>query len=121
MHSLDLNERAVGLSKDSSTSYKLEFPRVEPRQRWQVDVLAYRNNTTAPSRIDIYKQGHGYNHYLGQTRPGVGGYIYLFDRTFWVAEGETLTLEFFGGGATDDMEAWVTGLKWVLSQGGSSP
>ena len=113
MNSLDLNERAVGAGKDASTSFALKFPRLKPGERWEVHYLSFRDATSDPSRADIYKEGQGYNHFLGQKQPMVAGYIYTLDEPFWVGEGETLVVEFFGGGSSDDLEAWVTGTQWV--------
>ena len=113
MNGLDLNERAGQTTGDASTAYVLKFERVKTGERWEVDVLAFRDNTTSPSRIDVYKEGHGYNHYVGQVQPAVKGYVYTLDRKFWVGPGETLVVEFRGGGSADDMEAWITGTQWV--------
>jgi len=114
-----LQERAKKASVDASTSYALEFDQVEVGERWQVENLCVRANTTSPSRIDVYIAGGGWNHFVGQVQPAVKGFVYTLPRPFWVGEGRKLSILFVGGGATDELEAWATGLKWVnLAQGG---
>ena len=115
MDELGLSERAGPEKGDASSRYALKFRRLEPGEAWEVSYLAFRNATSDPASIDIYKDGHGYNHYLAQKQPAVSGYIYFLDEPFWVSEGETLVVEFVGGGSSDDLEAWATGTKKVRS------
>ena len=110
---LPLQERAKTSSGDASSSYKLEFEPVKVGERWEVENLSFRDNTSSPSRIDCYIKGGGWDHFVGQKQPAVAGYVYTLDRPFWVGEDRTLVVEFFGGGATDAMEAWATGKKGI--------
>lgn len=112
MDELVLLERAGPETGDASTRYALKFRRLEPGENWKVHYLAFRDNTSGPTSIDIYLDGHGYNHYLAQKQPAVNGYIYFLDVPFRVSEGETLVVEFVGGGSSDVVEAWATGQKW---------
>ncbi len=118
MPTINLSERAAQPSADCSTSYPLQFARVQPGHVWHVTDLSFRDKTSSPSRVDVYKLGHGYNHYLWQEAPAVANDIYTCEREFWVAEGETLVVEFFGGGATDDVESWATGQEEVCVSNG---
>lgn len=111
MEDLALLERAGAVTKDASTRYPLEFKRLEPGEEWEVRYLAFRDATSDPTSIDIYLDGHGYKHYLAQKQPAVAGYIYSLDEPFRVNQGETLVVEFVGGGSSDVMEAWATGVK----------
>ena len=108
---LALRERAGRVTGDASTRYALKFPVLESGEMWEVAYLAFRDTTSAPTSIDVYIDGHGYNHYLSQQQPTTANYIYFLDRPFKVYEGETLVVEFVGGGAADVLEAWATGSK----------
>lgn len=111
MEDLALLERAGSETGDASTRYALKFRRLEPGEEWKVHYLAFRDSTSGPTSIDLYLDGHGYKHYFAQQKPGVAGTIYYLDQPLRVSQGETLVVEFVGGGASDVMEAWATGGK----------
>ena len=108
---LALRERAGRVTGDASPRYALKFRVLEPGEMWEVAYLAFLDVTSAPTSIDVYLEGHGYNHYIAQQKPTTANYIYFLDRPFKVYEGETLVVEFVGGGAADALEAWASGLK----------
>lgn len=113
---LPLQERVKKPSGDASTSFKLSFDPVKVGELWEVENLSFRDNTSSPTRIDVYIQGGGWDHFVGQKQPAVSGYVYTLDRPFWVGEDRTLVVEFVGGGATDNLEAWATGRKWLQGE-----
>ena len=115
---LPLQDRAVNPSADASTSYELEFEPVKVGEMWYVEDLSFRDNTSSPSRIDCYIKGGGWDHFVGQRQPAVAGYVYTLDRPFWVGEDRKLVVKFVGGGATDELEAWATGWKWIKGEEG---
>lgn len=108
---LTLRERAGPETGNATSRFPLRFKRLEPGETWEVAYLAFLDVTTGPTSLDVYLEGHGYKHYIAQQQPTNANYIYFLDRPFRVEEGETLVVEFVGGGASDVMEAWATGLK----------
>lgn len=108
-----LQERAKKASGDASTSYALEFDQVEVREMWEISNFCFRDNTSSPTRIDVYLSGRGWDHFVGQKQPAVAGYVYTLERPFTVPENSKVIVLFVGGGATDEMEAWATGQKWI--------
>lgn len=110
---LPLQERAKVASGNAAASYALKFEPVKVGEMWEVENLSFRDNTSATTRIEVYIEGGGWNHFVGQKLPGVSTTVYTLPMPFWVGEGRTLVVEFVGGGATDELEAWATGWKRV--------
>lgn len=110
---LPLQERAKNASANAATSFQLEFEPVKVGERWYVENLCLRDNSSATTRTGVFIKGGGWDHFVGMKAPTVSTYVYTLDRPFWVGEGRTLVVEFVGGGATDALEAWATGWKWV--------
>ncbi len=110
---LPLQERAKKASGDASTAYELVFEPVKVGEMWYVENLSFRDKTSSPTRVECYIKGAGWDHHVGQKVPGAAAAIATLDRPFWVGEDRTLAVKFVGGGATDELEAWATGWKWV--------
>lgn len=104
-----LERRVIEPSGDASTSYQVKFDLVRTGERWDISRLSFRDNTSSPTRISVYKEGRGANQYVGEKQPAVAGYIYTLDRPFRVHEGQRLVVDFVAGGSSDEMEAWLEG------------
>lgn len=108
---IPLQERAKKASGDASTAYELVFEPVKVGEMWEVEDLSFRDKTSTTSRIECYVKGGGWDHHVGQKIASAAGNVYTLDRPFWVGEDRTLVVNFVGGGAADELEAWVTGWK----------
>ena len=80
---------------------------------WEIDKTTSGGNT----RVRLFIDGHGYNHYLEEQDNPSADTLYTYNEKVWLIPGERLAIEIDQGQASTTAEMHLTGYSTEFKEG----
>lgn len=80
---------------------------------WEINKTTSSGNT----RVRLFIDGHGYNHYLEEQGTPTADTLYTYDIPVWLIPGERLAIEIDQGQADTTAEMHLTGYSTEFKEG----
>lgn len=80
---------------------------------WEIDTAITNGNT----RVRLFIEGHGYNHYLEEQDNPTADTLYTYNEKVWLIPGERLAIEIDEGEADTVAKMYLTGYWTKFAEG----
>jgi len=80
---------------------------------WEIDTATSGGNT----RVRLFIDGHGYNHYIQEQDGPSTNTLYTYSIPLWLVPGEMLAIEIDYAGTNTVAKMWLTGYWNKFSEG----
>ena len=98
----------------------LKSERVDPEKIYRVEQVTWEIDKTTSggnTRVRLFIDGHGYNHYLEEQDGPTANQLYTYSEPFSLIPGESLAIEIDQGQADTTAEMHLTGYWTELEEG----
>ncbi len=102
----------------SATLDTIEIGPVPTGRIWAITNLAIEDQTTAFTCVRIYIKGFGEKHYIMEDRNLQAGYLYNTPYEFYIPEGRSLGIDFYGCTLADVLRVWASGFEMIQPREG---
>jgi len=99
-----------------ATNEDIYFEQVDQGEKWCVQHVAARDNTSAFSRLLLGVERQGSYRWIEDTPSPAAGTYYTFHEPIYLYEGDRLVVRFVGTTSGDSLEAVIRGYEEPLEE-----